>query len=345
MLDLLRVLEMVMTSELLKALPAFHGIIIGVSAAFFSAYLIPANQKILEAEDDIINYLKEISNLLAPSIVNNYDAYKLLNDDGSLDWDRKIRKRFIEIISKCEKNRGVYCFLDLSDSEIEKLRAELQSIIDYVCINFAFGSYQPALQNASVRQLRIYQDYFEVLSKKINLITAMWSSRRDGIIALGEKSDDMFSASRKAHYDESEKKSLARARAAGVSEEVENATKKHFQDMSAGESSFGSRLISSFEKIQVVNNLHLDALKKKVEEYARVVSRYKIKAQLLHSMWVFLWVFVTGILIPLILVSVEDEFSICLPRWLPLMFLMLSVLPYAFYWFLALKIILRLKSD
>lgn len=78
-----------MNSPILEALPALHVTMIGVIAAFFSAFAIYAYQKINDAKEKLDEALKHSESLSTPNsmIFNGNNIY--LNQDGTLNWDEK----------------------------------------------------------------------------------------------------------------------------------------------------------------------------------------------------------------------------------------------------------------
>ncbi|EOW9664412.1 hypothetical protein ACO14J_004552 [Vibrio parahaemolyticus] len=78
-----------MSSPILEALPALHVTVIGVVAAFFSAFAIYAYQKVNDAKEKLDEALKHSMSVSTPNsmMFNGNNVY--LNQDGTLNWDER----------------------------------------------------------------------------------------------------------------------------------------------------------------------------------------------------------------------------------------------------------------
>jgi len=76
-----------MQSNILEALPGIHGILIGVGAAFFSAFAMFAYQRLQETKDQRDKTILDVEAFSTPSNHIGDGENKLIKDDCALDWD------------------------------------------------------------------------------------------------------------------------------------------------------------------------------------------------------------------------------------------------------------------
>jgi hypothetical protein len=76
-----------LSSPILEALPALHVTIIGVVAAFFSAFAIYAYQKVNDAKEKLDEALKRSESLATPTSMMLGGNNIYLNGEGTLNWD------------------------------------------------------------------------------------------------------------------------------------------------------------------------------------------------------------------------------------------------------------------
>ncbi|KJF95339.1 hypothetical protein CTN03_05565 [Photobacterium angustum] len=76
-----------LSSPILELLPAVHVTIIGVVAAFFSAFAIYAYQKVNDAKEKLDAALKHSMSVATPTSMRFGGNNIYLNDDGTLNWD------------------------------------------------------------------------------------------------------------------------------------------------------------------------------------------------------------------------------------------------------------------
>ncbi|MFM1649106.1 hypothetical protein ACJ5N2_14620 [Aeromonas salmonicida] len=97
-----------MSSPILEALPALHVTIIGVVAAFFSAFAIYAYQKVNDAKEKLDEAVKHCMSISDSNIILHKSNNIYISEDGSLNWDVH-GKDTIDIA------KGHYQYLDLEE--------------------------------------------------------------------------------------------------------------------------------------------------------------------------------------------------------------------------------------
>lgn len=93
-----------MSSHILQALPDIHGILMGVSIAFYSAFAIYAYQK-LDANNEEINKLVADARRLCTPVLIVTDSKKFLLDNA-LDWNNKAEPFLKELRVICKKTEN-----------------------------------------------------------------------------------------------------------------------------------------------------------------------------------------------------------------------------------------------
>lgn len=299
--------------QIVENIPAIHATIVGVAAAFFSAFFIYAYQKVTEAQKNLEKVLKTSKDIPIQKSAILGGETSLLDENGNLDWERckGLIHKATTILSDLNITR--------SDTNLSTLQEKnhSQTIIEVVkelnhFFNLFFAHYPMDYQtitttsHATLRTpIHTFDSarYFEIL-QRIALLGWIWDDSKQSLIQLFDIYDEI---SQKEYLDgiladidrqiseldkTSQNYQLEVEKLNLLKQQTYNFVKKM---------KLSDVLINFFERIEVYRTQVMPALRETLNEFETFNDQFKIKKLTKYFLYTTIYIIVLGIIIPLIL--------------------------------------------
>ncbi|MEQ1067276.1 hypothetical protein ABLB96_14900 [Acinetobacter sp. XH1741] len=303
---------------ILNAIPGIHATIVGVLAAFFSAFLIFAYQKVTEAQKKLEKVLKVADAVSTPSSFVINISQTLIKEDGDLDWDAKCQPLIQKAASVFYYLNAVKHGIDLKPFDDDINPKEIVNIVDELMSFFTlfFTSYpmngksivttDQTKSRDSDNQLFDYNRYLEIQGR-INYLIWVWSSSQESLIHL-------FNV-----YDQIKEKKIKEEKNAEILRVIGEAEKRFEVDQevrqrltSDVERHFQSRLrqkhlpllIEFFQKIQTYQTQVMPFLDESILEFESYNNEFKLKKLTKIGLGSTIYIMVSGIVLPLLILEI-----------------------------------------
>ncbi|PCK29594.1 hypothetical protein [Pseudoalteromonas piscicida] len=306
-----------MDSPILEALPAIHVTIIGVIAAFFSAFAIYAYQKVNDAKEKLDSVLKRSQSITAPTSFRFGGSNRFVTSEGKLAWDTE-GKQLLHNASSC------YSYLDHEEKygikrsgfEREPEPALVLSLCDdlFLLLSTIFTTY-PFWNNGQINvqgqtenvSKLCNQQFDDSRIKEMQRITGflcwIWNGNNKSIIRLAQKGM-MYEQDKKL----SEQKELFEKQCAQMP--IDDAEKEriwaqfhlpHINSVTNYEALF----IEYFEKAKVVEREVIPVVSQTLTSFTTYNQTFKVKETTLRVINLIVFNLLSGVILPLILLNLS----------------------------------------
>ena len=316
-----------MKSHILEALPGVHGILVGISVAFYSAFSLHGYQKLQESRDKILHALRQMRKFRDEwMFIDGAVLGDVLNEENQFVWDDKImtilwnaeicgrKLRDLEkkgLIPKDQINRG-----DREDmvTTCQRLCALLHQVFE--SFPSKEDSDKAAQESAGERfeflSLPHDQERFQDFESWITKLGWRWDTGMPDLLALGRHCSVW-------NEEFSEDKSRATCANIGMSNEL--------MRKSPG-INYEQHISSYFDRVAEYRSRLVPKLDDAVREYTVPSEIYRVPETTRQALLYFCHTFVFGILAPIILVEARQTIGdFCLP-FLPSFLLFITCAPY-----------------
>ncbi|RDL44673.1 hypothetical protein DN730_09820 [Marinomonas piezotolerans] len=334
-----------MSSPILELLPSIHVTIVGVVAAFFSAFVVFAFQKVQDAEDKKKRVLKGVEEFDTPNKYLGSPATNVRINDGLLNWKEcrrevlyRAARMFSDLDKKASHGINIRQSDEPSDQEVKEVVGDLMLMLYYVFTTYPFSG----ISMVSTRDLNRIEEQkskpfdesrITELQNRINFLKWNWESGRLSIIELAKRYDSI-------RYNEEKEitENLISEMKESFSGEVsENDIEEMVQDIKNRPVTYSSdsvRIITDyFEKVFQYEQRVIPALFEALSEYKMYNERFKIKKWSLIVIKLVIFILTLGVFIPLVTLEVLEgvpdfNWNNLLMGWFEFFVLVSTLTPY-----------------
>ncbi|KQF18834.1 MULTISPECIES: hypothetical protein [Acinetobacter] len=333
---------------ILSTIPGIHATIVGVLAAFFSAFLIFAYQKVTEAQKKLEKALKVAESVSTPNsfVMNGHSS--LIDQNGDLDWDGECKNLI-------HNAKSVFFHLDtvkyginlepfhrgIDPQEIIKIVDELTPFF------YLFFTYYPMNGKSMVttpqsalkehdNKVFDYNRYLEI-QRRLAFLTWVWQTSQESLIQLFNVYDQIQEKKLK------EEKNIEITRVLADLEKNLGTNQGHeirARVISQVENSFNSRieqkqlpfLIEFFQRVQTYQTQVIPILDETIIEFESYNNELKVKKTTKNVLKITIYIMSVGIVFPLVLLEVlsklENAHNYFIVSYIEYFILLASFLPY-----------------
>lgn len=299
--------------QIVENIPAIHATIVGVAAAFFSAFFIYAYQKVTEAQkelDKALETAKDVSTLNSASLVGKTS---LLDKNGNLDW-KKCRRliheatTILSVLNITRSNTNSPTFHEKNDNqEVIRIVNELNHFFRLFFINYPMNvesivsTSQSPLENLTHT---FDSTRYSEIGDRITYLSWIWDTSQQSLIQLFDIYDQIIQQENQNKMQSEINKSISQLdRSLPNYQEVENRIRLQWQDIynSFNQIRNTHLLMNFFERIQVYQTQVMPSLKETLNEFETFNDQFEIKKLTKYFLYTTIYIIVVGIIIPLIL--------------------------------------------
>jgi hypothetical protein len=343
-----------MQSYILEMLPAIHGTIIGIGAAFFSAFAMFAYQKLQETKDELDKIILEVETFSTPSNYIGSGNIKIINDDGELDWDGKAKELIFY-------TKGIYSYLDYeekygiprdnyhqvpSENEIINSCRDLCQMFHYLFTSYPFSGksmvHVGEITNKinEKKSLPFDKKRLQEIERRIGFLSWCWEGSNKSLIKLGQECTNI---ERKQNQERAEKNfnEMLKKIPEVSKEEKERLWVRFIQPSSNQQIDYSQIIYDYFNKVLIYQEKVLPKLKEMINVHDTFNERFKVKSLTIDALLIFLFIFLLGVITPLVLLNAQKDYNITWCSQLPYILLFMTSFPYIFIWF---KLLMKIKN-
>lgn len=334
-----------MESNILQALPNIHGILIGIGAAFFSAFAMFAYQKLQESKDNLDKILEGVEFFSTPSNFIGGDNASLVTDDGELDWDGEAK-------SLIHHAKSVFSYLDYeekygiprsefshtpSDEDILSTTKNLCLMFHYLFVSYPFsGKSMVHIHGVtdkveSRKEEPFSSERLKEIERRISFLSWCWETSNRSLIALGQKATEI---ERKEAEEEAIKSFHDSMASMGdIPEEEKQRIWKTFHQPRLNMQVDYSKIIHEyFNKVLMYRERVFPQLSNTLKIYETFNDRFKIKVITINALKVMAFIFIFGVLVPMLISGLKQDVGLEWSAFLPYFLLLITVIPYVYIW-------------
>lgn len=299
--------------QIVENIPAIHATIVGVAAAFFSAFFIYAYQKVTEAQkelDKALETAKNVSTLNSASLVGKTS---LLDKNENLEW-KKCRiliheaTTILSVLNITRSNTNSPAFHQKNDNqEVIRIVNELNHFFHLFFTNYPMNiesivsTSQSSLENPTHTFDSIR---YSEIGDRITYLSWTWDTSQQSLIQLFDIYDQIIQQENQNKMQSEINKSISQLdRSFPNYQEVETRIRLQWQDIynSFNQIRYTPILMNFFERIQVYQTQVMPTLKETLNEFETFNDQFKIKKLTKYFLYTTIYIIVLGIIIPLIL--------------------------------------------
>lgn len=333
---------------ILSTIPGIHATIVGVLAAFFSAFLIFAYQKVTEAQKKLEKALKVAESVSTPNsfVMNGHSS--LIDQNGDLDWDGECKNLIHSAKSVFSHLDAVKYGVNLEPFHRDIDPQNIIKIVDELTPFFYlfFTSYpmngksmvstpQTALKEPD-NKVFDYNRYLEI-QRRFSFLTWVWGTSQESLIQLFNVYDQIKEDKLKKEKDIK----ITRV----ISDLEKNLGTNQSHDIRARivsqiESSFNSQiqqkrlpfLIDFFQRVQTYQTQVIPILDETIIEFESYNNELKVKKATKIVLKITAYIMSIGIVFPLVLLEVlskiKNAHDYFIVSYIEYFILLASFLPY-----------------
>lgn len=333
-----------MDSYILETLPGIHGILIGIGVAFFSAFAMYAYQKLQETKDQLD---KTITDVEAFSTPNNYinGNNTLINSDGELDWDGKAKQLI-------KHAKSIYAHLDYeekygmpkyigarspSNDDVLNTCRDLCLMFHFLFVTYPFSGRSVIITGVTDKVDARKSAPFDLkrlkeIERRISFLNRCWETNNLSIIALARQAtiiETMEAKKREMEAEKRGKESFEKCIKEMPDSEKERSWAKFHQirrnqvrrDLDID---YAQILSEYFNKVFMYRDNVLPKLRDMIKVHDTFNRRFHVKYTTIYAIKILVYVFLFGVLSPMVLVELAKGSNLLWMSWLPY-FLLISM--------------------
>lgn len=312
-----------MTSPILDALPGIHVTVIGVGAAFFSAFAMFAYQKVQETKDQLDKVLQEVIEFSTPNNFIGGGKNDLLKENGELDWDGKTK----ELLHHA---KSLYSYLDYEEKYgIQRDRfsrePDNKDVIDtcrklclmfhYLFVTYPFTGrsmvhIEGITERIEERKAQPFDSHrLQEIERRISFLLWCWDTNNLALMELTKNCTKI-----EKERAEREAISLFEQSIANMPDLPEEEKKRIWdtfhQPRLKYQIDYSQILVDYFHKVSLYRDKVLPSLREALHSHRAYNERFKVKASTLLVIKLIVFNLVFGVLIPLILQNLHKDIGI-----------------------------------
>ncbi|UQY35607.1 hypothetical protein K8U54_03705 [Pseudomonas fulva] len=336
-----------MDLSILESLPTIHGILIGIGTAFFSGFAMLAYQKIQDSEDSLNAVLAEVGDFSKSSAyIGGGDNDNLIQEDGSLNWHegKRILHSAKSLLSAQEDKHGIPGsphFSEPSDSEICSVNRSLCVLLSQLFVSYPFnGKSSVHVSGVSERVELKKSEPFTVeqlqeIQRRVFFLSWCWETSSRSLIVLGQRSSEIERKEDELEYRKVYEETLLTHIRNGIDiseAEKERMWNTSFQLRLNGQADYARIISDFFNKVLVYRDRVLPELSNSLKIHRLFVDRFNFKTNTLIAFKVIGYVFIFGVLAPIVLLALAVDIELVWHPVLPYFLLIVTVFPYIYLW-------------
>ncbi|HIF9075204.1 TPA: hypothetical protein ACX6NV_000013 [Photobacterium damselae] len=306
-----------MSSPILEALPALHVTVMGVIAAFFSAFAIYAYQKVKDAKEKLDEALKQSMALSTPNsmMFNGNNAY--LNQDGSLNWDERgkdtlRRATMLYSYLDYEEKYGVPrdpFQRDPSPEEVISACNEIFSLLTTIYTTYPFWNNNAVhIKGQTEKVVQLCSKEFDTtriqeMQRIVGYLNWTWSSNHRSIMTLAARGMEFTRQKKLREQTEMFEKQIVNMSDQIHKNERERIWKQFHQPYVDRVTDFQDIFSSYFEKSHIVEREVIPLLSSSISNFNTYNETFKVKETTLKVITLIMFNMVFGVLLPLVILN------------------------------------------
>lgn len=297
-----------MSSPILESLPAIHVTVIGVVAAFFSAFAIFAFQKVQEAKDKLENILKDAEAFGTPNNFIGASTSNLFNEDGLLNWDtccKDILLRANSMFSHLDIKAKYGYDLEPSSEEVSQVATDLMLVLYFVFTTYPFnGKSTVHIEGISDKIEEQKKKPFDInrlseLQRRISYLSWCWKTGRLSILEVANR----YTEIKQQRQSERHRIILSSIPEGSPQEMIDNINKRIYE-YPTNTINFVEIVTYYFEKVMQYEQHVIPVLSEVLSQYKKYNERFKIKQWSLLVIRLIVFILIMGVCVPLITLEI-----------------------------------------
>ncbi|EPV2532108.1 hypothetical protein ACV28K_004690, partial [Vibrio alginolyticus] len=303
-----------LSSPILEALPALHVTVIGVVAAFFSAFAIYAYQKVNDAKEKLDEALKHSMSVSTPNsmMFNGNNVY--LNQDGTLNWDERGKETL------CRATM-LYSYLDYeekygvprssfqrepSPEEVISVCNELFSLFTTIFTTYPFWNNNLVhIQGQTDKVIQSCSKEFDTkriqeMQRIVGYLNWTWSTSNRSLMTLASRGMEFTRQQQLKEQTEMFEKQVINMPDQMPKSEQERIWKQFHQPHVDSVTDFQGIFVSYFEKSHVVERDVIPLLSSSISSFNTYNETFRVKETTLKVITLIMFNMVFGVLLPLV---------------------------------------------
>jgi len=336
-----------MDLSILKSLPTIHGILIGIGTAFFSAFAMFAYQKIQESKDDLDAVLSKVGDFSTPTTyIGGGDNKNLILEDGSLDWDeegKKILHTAKSLFSNLdyEEKYGAPRSPHLStpnDSEILSTTRALCMLFSHFFISYPFSGKSLVYVNEVSERIESKKnepftiERLREIQRRISFLSWCWETNNRSLILLGQRCSELELSQKELETRKSYEENLT----IKLDDNVDESKIKRIL-----QTDYAQIISEFFNKVYTYRERILPQLSNSLKTHRIFEERFNFKTNTIIAFKWIAYIFVFGVLTPIILTGLAADANLVWHPVLPYFLIVITIVPYICAW---IKLLNKIKN-
>jgi hypothetical protein len=316
-----------LSSPILEALPALHVTVIGVIAAFFSAFAIYAYQKVNDAKEKLDEALHHSMSVSIPNSMMFNGNNVFLNQDGTLNWDdrgKEALRRAVMLYSYLdyEEKYGVPPSPYQREPNPEEVIAacnDLFSLFTTIFTTYPFWNNNVVHivgQTDNVTQLcskKFDTNRIQEMQRIVGYLNWTWSTSNRSLMTLASRGIEFTRQKQLKEQTEMFEEQVLNMQHQMPKSEQERIWKQFHLPHVDRVSDFQEVFASYFEKAHVVEREVIPLLSSSISSFNTYNETFRVKETTLKVITLIMFNMVFGVLLPLVtlnlLVGVNVDWS------------------------------------
>lgn len=305
---------------ILENIPGIHATIVGVLAAFYSAYFMFAYQKVTEAKKKLEKVLNVSKDICTPykSVTNGHSP--LIDENGNLDWDEKCKnlirdaKSIFSFLDTIKPGTDFqYSYNEEDQKKIMKLVDELTPFFSLFFTNYPMNGVSGVTTSQSVlKNINNTFDYerYSEIQRRISYLMGIWDTSQQSLINLFREYDEIQAQENqnqmqihinRVNRDFEENPGADEESRQRILLQVQNTFDPLKQVKRL------PLLIDFFQRVQTYKAQVMPTLEETINEFESYNDELKVKNTTKNVLYISAYIMVVGIIIPLILVEIISK--------------------------------------
>lgn len=306
-------------SYILENIPSIHASIIGVLAAFYSAYFFYAHQKIAEAQKSLEKEIKFAEGVATPSSFI-YGEYTFTDINGKLDWDNQGKMLFLEAISIfASKYSQDASFRKDNEKQITETVQKLLAFFSLFFTKYPLIGKEPFDHSklSLLDKTSFDNERYAEIQRRIIFLSDLWENNQESLISLFNSFDqikeeenerklqDKINEKNDEIDEKFNKPGVTPQFIKKMKEDCTDKIKSHHQPTSENKSL--PLLFDYFQRVQTFEDRIFPAIDKSLKELETFNDEFKVNFFTKKAIFITLFILTIGIILPLILTTVLPD--------------------------------------
>lgn len=331
-----------MPATILETLPGIHVTVIGIGAAFLSAFVMFAFQKMLEAKDDMHRILEELKSFSTPTHSISHKKYGIsLNDEGEVDWHGDAKNILFHAKSlfsyiDYEEKYGIpknQFTMEPDPADVVSTCHKLCSMLYYVFVSYPFtGNLICNTEGVSDKVEKKKNQAFSYerlndIENRIIFLCWCWDVSSSALIELGRKCTELERQRVNENEIELHNRKLKEFGKV-LGEEKVNLLPTSDQIKAYNVPNYDHVIAEYFNKAMLLREGILPRLKKVMTTLQTYDDRFKTKSTSMYAIKLFVVILLLGVVVPITLGNLRQDFCLKWHPFLDYFLMVITMTPY-----------------